>query len=93
MQKFYSLCHDLIHFSLRREEGFRSPLDARQDVRYSFRGNLVLFHDLSSHCFGNALDMFIEVFYNVPTPGHHLEVIGSLRNVFSLHMGVMTRWQ
>ena len=55
MQRFYSPRHDAIHFPLRHEKGFHSSLDARQDVRYSFHGNLVFFRDLSSHYFWKSI--------------------------------------
>jgi hypothetical protein len=45
MQRFYSPRHDAIHFPLRCEEGFRSSLDDRHDLRYSFPSNLFFLHD------------------------------------------------
>jgi hypothetical protein len=88
IQRFHSPRHDAIHFPLRCEKGFRSPLGTRQDVRYSFRGNLVFFHDLFSHCsWKNIRCVYKSVLQcsgTLASLGHHLEVIGSLRNVFPI---------
>ena len=94
IQRFHYPRHDTIHFPLRCEKGFCSPLGARQDVRYSFRGNLVFFHDLSSHCPWKNIRC---VYKKCSTMFRHLDIawasLGSdwvTLKCFSHHMGVLT---